>query len=385
MIKARRMTEQGDIILDDGTVISWDDNQSHIMPLAWAQDISLSSLRRVWSKVHGIPLPSNKLSQWETDDWSGVNKGILEQLYLSDVAPEEFDPEYAPVENVSLVYRPDGRLSVRLLLFINQQLDLEGVASGIFPLLRRFNASLLRIATEGAGKQIYYELDIEPATRGLPIHAAIELAQNVERLLLILHGENTVDLGAAWDVLETGHVDAFLGLPESSWLEAKSRLYDVSDDSEKVELAQDVSRFANSENGGLLLLGIRTRRNRDGESLQKVVGCSLPSGILRRYQSIIDSRVFPPIENLALTSVHTSRGDILAILVPAQPPELQPFLVHGATVAGKMEGAFISIVRRRGEQSIPISGPAIHSLLVAGRAITRASRSLRDDKSQSVD
>jgi hypothetical protein len=57
--------------------------------------------------------------------------------------------------------------------------------------------------------------------------------------------------------------------------------------------------------------------------------------------------------------------------VPPQPEELKPFLVHGAILEGKVEGAFVSIVRRRGEHSVPITAPAIHAMLSAGRALLR--------------
>jgi len=48
---------------------------------------------------------------------------------------------------------------------------------------------------------------------------------------------------------------------------------------------------------------------------------------------------------------------LMLIDIPPQPEELKPFLVHGAIVDGRIEGAFISIVRCRGESSIPITAP----------------------------
>jgi len=42
---------------------------------------------------------------------------------------------------------------------------------------------------------------------------------------------------------------------------------------------------------------------------------------------------------------------MLAIYISAQPEEMKPFLVHEAIVRGKVEGAFISIVQRRGEMT----------------------------------
>jgi hypothetical protein len=62
---------------------------------------------------------------------------------------------------------------------------------------------------------------------------------------------------------------------------------------------------------------------------------------------------------------------LILIDVPPQPEELKPFLVHGAVVDGKAEGEFISIVRRQGDETIPITAKAIHSTLAAGLALLR--------------
>ncbi|MBF6336831.1 hypothetical protein IU450_13140 [Nocardia abscessus] len=65
-------------------------------------------------------------------------------------------------------------------------------------------------------------------------------------------------------------------------------------------------------------------------------------------------------------------GDwVIAAGIEPQDEELKPFLVHGAIVGGRVEGAYISIVRRSGEDSIPISAQQIHSTLAAGRALLR--------------
>ena len=57
--------------------------------------------------------------------------------------------------------------------------------------------------------------------------------------------------------------------------------------------------------------------------------------------------------------------------VPRQEEELKPFLMHGAFVNGKVQGAYISIVRRSGGDSIPITAQQIRSTLAAGRALLR--------------
>jgi hypothetical protein len=75
---------------------------------------------------------------------------------------------------------------------------------------------------------------------------------------------------------------------------------------------------------------------------------------------------------LSVSQIPVVGGHIVLIDVPSQPEEHKPFLVQGAvTTDGKVEGGFISIVRRRGEDSIPITAVAIHATLSAGRALLR--------------
>ncbi|WP_022883710.1 hypothetical protein [Glaciibacter superstes] len=50
---------------------------------------------------------------------------------------------------------------------------------------------------------------------------------------------------------------------------------------------------------------------------------------------------------------------------------MQPYLMHGAIVEEKVEGAFLSIVRRRGEGSITASVQQIHAYIVAGKRYLR--------------
>jgi hypothetical protein len=66
-----------------------------------------------------------------------------------------------------------------------------------------------------------------------------------------------------------------------------------------------------------------------------------------------------------------SAHGLVVVTVPRQEEELKPFLVHGAFVNGNVQGAYISIVRRSGEASIPITAQQIHSTLAAGRALLR--------------
>lgn len=141
--------------------------------------------------------------------------------------------------------------------------------------------------------------------------------------------------------------------------------------------AADSARFANGTVDALLLIGFKTAKDRQtGEEAISKVTSSLTPFNIAQYHQVIDRRVFPPILGLTVEGYTVPlkggrQGHLLTIRVPAQPEESKPFLVHGAIVGGKVEGAFISIVQRRGEHSIATTGPSIHATLAAGRALLR--------------
>jgi hypothetical protein len=172
--------------------------------------------------------------------------------------------------------------------------------------------------------------------------------------------------------LQQGDVSRVVGEAENSWLEFKSYL-DVSDDASRIELSQDVARFANSESGGILAFGYRTKKSNSQDVVVKATPFRIEAGIEERLRNIIDSRVYPPIRGLGIS--RTPMGESLygiTILIPSQLESEKPFLVHGAMVSGKMEGVFFSIIRRRGEGSIPVTAYEVHSLLAAGYKVLRS-------------
>jgi hypothetical protein len=65
------------------------------------------------------------------------------------------------------------------------------------------------------------------------------------------------------------------------------------------------------------------------------------------------------------------RGQIVCIFVPPQNSENQPYLVSGSIVQGRYIRAGVTIVRREGDASIPITAEEIHATLAAGRALLR--------------
>jgi hypothetical protein len=72
-------------------------------------------------------------------------------------------------------------------------------------------------------------------------------------------------------------------------------------------------------------------------------------------------------------------GIVILIEVPPKPEEVKPFLVHEAIVGHRLEGAFISIVRRRGEASIPITAPMLREVEKMVPTVETGQRGSRDD------
>ena len=228
----------------------------------------------------------------------------------------------------------------------------------------------------------YHYVRITPTRRGITTRQAYDSAAAVYDLCQLFLGQE-YSVSLVRNVLRAGRPELLIGQYETAWLECKSSGYDLASDHDKIELGQDVARFANSENGGVLVLGLKTRKDRVGDRIASVHPLS-PTPAVSRYHKVLDSRIFPSVEGLELEVTADSpegRPSIVSVFVPPQPDHLKPFLVTGAIVRGKVEGAFISIVRRREEHSIPIRPEAIHAALSAGRALLRRGQVHTEDDS----
>jgi hypothetical protein len=219
---------------------------------------------------------------------------------------------------------------------------------------------------------IYYLAKVSILGRDKTVDDAYQVASDIYHFSQQV-ADREFSAASVLGIIRGGRVDLLLGQYESHWLECKSVDYDLEKAADKIELSQDVARFANSETGGVLLVGVGTKRDALGDRLNAIHPLQSPPRAAR-YHKVLDRLIFPPIEGLRVEAVPArpdGQPSLLAIQIPPQPEELKPFLVTGAIVRGKVEGAFISIVRRREEHSIPITAAAIHSLLSVGQAFLR--------------
>lgn len=296
-------------------------------------------------------------------------------LTVSEDPVVDFDQEYSLYLPATIEVLADGQIVLAVMLgTVLAEDDVTGLPALLASLLRRSSGRFIGVETEGTGARAFTWVRLTFGKRGSTVQDAIDVGMDIAELAGG-YGAGHLSAHSLLSLVTAGRVELLVGLAESSWLEAKSQGYDLETDHGKIELAQDVARFANSDEPGILIIGLRTRKTRGSDVIIKTCPALDPFDA-GRYHRAIDARLFPPVQGLVVQNApvrirHGSTGNVLAIYVPTQPEEAKPFLVHGAIVRGKIEGAFISIVQRRGEHSVPVTAAAIHATLAAGRALLR--------------
>ncbi|PPK63523.1 hypothetical protein V5P93_000422 [Actinokineospora auranticolor] len=171
--------------------------------------------------------------------------------------------------------------------------------------------------------------------------------------------------------LNADNLDYLIGLAENHCLEFKMRA-DLSSEAGRIEMAQDVARFANAEHSALLIIGVRTERLNGVDTAEKLTPVDPKVNSPQRYRAILDARIYPPVRGLQVAQKQVDpERCIVVITIPLQRDQDRPFLVHGAVVDGKVEGSFFSIVRRHDEASIPITAREVHAMMSAGYRLLR--------------
>ena len=111
-----------------------------------------------------------------------------------------------------------------------------------------------------------------------------------------------------------------------------------------------MARFAAVTVTPIILIGFKEKKDGKTSRLDQASPVPLDGIDPDQHRSVIDARVVPPIDGLLVERIDMGNDQgLLLISVPPQPSEIQPYLVHGAVVGDKNEGAFFSIVRRCGE------------------------------------
>ena len=307
-------------------------------------------------------------------------------VQVSNVPSEHFDNDLAPYENYG--FSIDGlNLVIEIEVMTETESDDETenrIRRWLEPLARRHRAVVGAVepdSFQSGGPVWFWTVKLIVATRGRSMSSMIAIAEEAEALL---HAVDSGELSreTARDLILSGHAAALVGHFENGWLEVKSAEYDLTALVGKVSLAEAVAGLANSPDGGLVVVGLRTK-TRDGgaEFVSDVTPMRPDPSATRRYKRVLQNHVYPPPLGLTIVQIEQEGGRLMLIDIPPQPEELRPFLVHGVVIDGRNRGSFIGVATRQGDENIPQTAAMIHATLAAGRALLRLenhSRRLRD-------
>jgi hypothetical protein len=185
-----------------------------------------------------------------------------------------------------------------------------------------------------------------------------------------LVGRDHADASTLVQALKQVGPSPLLDRSESQWLEVKSR-YNRGSKQDRFELALDISSFANSDDGGLYVLGCEEVDERvtrftpvgDGDAVAK----SIVDGL--------NDRVIPQIVGLDVFLLPIEAGHIVCVHIPPQPASARPFVVHGASIGESVKTNYVSIAERRGARKYVRDARDIYLWIKAGQAFIANSAS----------
>jgi hypothetical protein len=332
------------------------ESSGYLAPLDIVKGVELRDLVRLLRSEHAADqlMVSPQQEKWFDPDTAGT------AFTLRPGEPRRFDVEFI-FDEVSEMAEDDDAAEVRRLTSL-----LAPVAGA-----HRGRVASVELHPNAYEPPWPYIIVLSLPLKDWTVERVADLVESAAELLRAV-GTGKFSRSVALQVLRAGHPEVLLGQHESIYLDVKQAHYDLETPHGEIALAQAVARFANAEHGGLLIVGMRGKKVPGGEVVSKLVPLPVSGRDVRRYRLTIERRLFPLVDGLDVFTVDTTEdGKLLVVHIPSQAEELKPFLVHGAIVGGKVEGAFVSIVRRRDEHSVPITAPAIHAMLAAGRALLR--------------
>lgn len=304
--------------------------------------------------------------------------GAVDVRVFTDGSAED-DLEYASYSPVSFTL-VEGTLAMVLDVYGDDVPEDEqpagAAAERIAPLLTRKRMWLIETEEEleSSGRFWRTRLTLGFHVRGRSAAALVMDGLEICELVTAAAGGG-LTRATCGDLIRAGHAAALLGQPEGDWLEVKREHYPLKELVAKIRIAQTVAQFANAADGGLVVIGMATKKMDGTDTIHAITAQPSDPTVRRRYVQVLQQHLYPPPEDLQIEVVPADgingRGDLVIIDIPPQPEELKPFLVHGAIVDGRAFGNYISVVRRRDDEMVSTTAAALHSTLAAGRALLR--------------
>ena len=194
-----------------------------------------------------------------------------------------------------------------------------------------------------------------------------------------------------WQLLLAADFNSFIDAVETEHVEFKSGLYQLDNDSQKQELAKDVSGLANA-GGGVILIGFKTTKDSTilGDYVTELRAVPKSCFQAEQYRSILQDWIYPsPKVNIRWFNSDDPERGYIAIEVNAGGPELSPRLIKRfVSEDGRRVDAVFGYVERKQVDVPRFSVQQLHALLRSGRRAEEVShqyRLIQDTLQQLVD
>ena len=370
------------------------DDLDHVLlgSLEGSSSASLASLRSAASSLFrrhfGRKIPWAK-DKWNKERyWIGLvrSESDLQRLQVEDEGQWTWGNRKVP-PTIPAIWFEEKQLYVRVVVRSHEEPDLTEVDRLLHPFLEwRSAGSKIAIdddLPEEEGRGFDLVVDIEPSLRrGATLGELWNLGDEALALLRASKGDE-LPRSAVLDLLSGARWDLFKGQSETEWLEAKGEPYDhlekkLGEQNWRYELAKDVASFANTSQGGLIVLGMFTQDQGNGDVIQGHKEFDLRRVAVSTYRKHVAQLVYPQIEGFEVRRIAGfKKGWGLAVLViPPQPKHNRPFLVQGMISDQKVHGAHVLLPTRRGDDTTLMKSEAIHTLLRLGEQVIEGKTAL---------
>jgi hypothetical protein len=180
-----------------------------------------------------------------------------------------------------------------------------------------------------------------------------------------------ISLADIFSILESGDFNQLIGGLESEHLECKRAPYRLQLNSEKMELAKDISALANAD-GGIILIGVTTGKDPTvAGDIIRHCGCFAEALVnFNQYENVIGEWVIPSVPGLNFkwhSSMANSKEGIVSILIPQAACLERPYIVGKiVTDEENVSGSHIGYFERRRDRVPPMKAPELRERLKDG-------------------
>jgi hypothetical protein len=237
--------------------------------------------------------------------------GYGETVLVSEVDEAYFDEDGGLVSPVSFELDDDA-LELAISFFLDdydEDLQPRLVAQALAPLLRRHRMTLLGAWPDEhyAASPWLWHARFGFNTRGRTLAALFQVGQDALALMQAMAG-GQLTRATVGDLVRGGHARVLIGQPEGHWLDVKSQHYDLSAPHGQISLAQAVTRFCNAEVGGLVVLGMSTKKVPGGEEIRALCPVRQDNKVVLRYQQALE-KARTHIDSTQYSRIGSKRGD----------------------------------------------------------------------------